>query len=589
MRRVLVLALAACGGGGDAHIDPDATPSDSGTNDAAPGCAVNVTFEPPVPYAFPGAKVRAVAHVSNASGVLTYMWEVKRGTQTIAFTSGAPDLSAVEFDASQADAYQTTVVVGGASETCPIIPHGVNVLVPNANSMQVRLRVYPPASVAAPPSEKLVLVNGGANMTVGVVTVDPGVMVTGNATTQAYLRFIPVASRDAYVEAFSSAAGAFSVRVLNQPHDVLVVPLVAGFAPKLVTNWLPGGNLTVDAGTAITGTVRDHNAQLLAGAKVQLSIGGVPTTLATTDGAGAFTVRASTLAGAATVDVAGPTDSGLPRLTATSNAFSFGQPVQVEYDGGLVIRDVAGAVVRRATSAQANARVSIVGTIATAGRVTTGATIVDATGDVYAHAIALGSGALPTLRVPGELLTAVVSPQLGDVTMSAIDLRAAVPATIDAPPMVSTVVQLRNQANAILPGAVFEAVPKAPLAMSGMGSVRAVADASGNLTATLAPGATYDFQFEDPFGHDVARAAGPKTETNKTSSFLTSAYNLPKGLEVKGSLALAGNPQPIGNAAVQILCASDCTGERAFPLATGASSSAGAFAVPVADPGTMPP
>ena len=585
MKRCL-LVLAACGGA-EGQINPDGNLSDASVNDAQPGCAVNVTFEPPVPYAFPGAKVRAVAHVSNAPGVLTYTWDVKKGTQPIAFTSSAPDLSAVEFDASMADAYQTTVIVGGSTVSCPVTPHGVNVLVPNANSKQVRLRVYPPASVAAPPSEKLVLVNGGANMTVGVVTVDPGVLVNGTATTQAYLRFIPVASRDAYVETFSSASGAFNVRVLNQPHDVLVVPMVPGFAPKLVTNWLPGANITVDAGTAVSGTVRDPAGQLLAGAKVQLSVGGVPSTLATTDGAGAFTVRASALAGAATVDVAGP--AGLPRLTATSSAFDFGQPVQIEYDAGLAIRDVGGAVVRRGGVAQGNARVAIVGTIATAGRVTTGATIASAGGDVYAQAIALGSGALPSLRVPGELLTAVVSPQLGDVTMSAIDLRAGVAATIDAPPMTPVVVQLKNQANAVLPGAVFEAVPKAPLAMSGMGGVRAVADASGTITADLAPGATYDFRFVDPFGHDLTRVAGPAIETNKTSAFLPGVYNLPKGIEVKGSLALAGNPQPIGNAAVQILCASDCTGERAYPLATGASSSAGAFAVPVADPGTMPP
>jgi hypothetical protein len=292
-------------------------------------------------------------------------------------------------------------------------------------------------------------------------------------------------------------------------------------------------------------------------------------------------------AGAATVDVAGPANSGLPRLVATSAAFNFGQPVQIEYDGGLAIRDVAGAVVRRSGTAQGNARVAIVGTIAVAGKVTTGATIVNATGDVYAQTIALGSGAMPTLRAPDELLTAVVSPQTGDVTMSSIDLRAAVPATIDAPPMTQTTVQLRNQANAILPGAIFEALPKPPLAMSGMGTVRAVANGSGEIIATLAPGATYDFHYADPFGHDAARQAGSKIDANKTAAFLTSIYNLPKGLEVKGSLVLAGNPQPIGNAAVQILCAVNCTGERALPLAEGASSSAGAFAVPVADPGTM--
>ena len=589
MRRLaMIVAIAACGGGNFNSADPDAAPGDAATNDATPSCSVNITFEPPMPYAFPGAQVRAVAHVANAAGVLTYQWQIKRGTTTIAHSSSAPDMSAVMFDASAADAYEATVIVGGANQPCPVQPTNVNVLAPNANSVQIRLRVYPPASVAAPPSEKLVLVNGGGNMTVGVVTVDPGVSVSGNASVQAYLRFIPVASRDAYVEAFSSAAGAFTVRVLNQPHDVLVVPLVAGFAPRVVTSWLPGSNLPVDAGTAISGVVRDHNGALLAGAKVQVTIGGVPASLATTDAAGAFTVRASTTTGAATFEVTAPAATGLPRLVASSAAWSFGQSVQVAY-AATTIRDLAGAVVRRNTAPQAGAFVAIVGTVASAGTIATGATSVTASGEVYARATANGSGVVPTLRAPDQLLTAVVSPSTTDVTMSAIDLRAATPSTIDAPAMTATVIQLRNVANAILPGAIFEAVPKAPLAMSGIGTMRAVADGAGNVTATLAPGATYDFHYVDPFGHDVARTAGPKTETDKTAADLTAVYNLPKGLEVKGTLALAGNPQPIGNAAVQILCAVDCNGvaARDLPLAQGASSSAGAFAVPVADPGTV--
>jgi len=585
---VLALALAACGGSDNGIPSTDADVGDGGTGDASPTCGINVTFEPPMPYAFPGARVRAVAHVSNAPGVLSYTWQIKRNGVTINFTNAAPDMSAVDFDASVAESYEAIVQIGGTSETCPVSPHTVNVLVPGANSTQVRMRVYPPPTVAAPPNEKLVLVNGGANMSIGVFTVDPGVLVNGAASAQAYVRFIPVVARDAYVETFTNSSGAFTVRVLNQPHDVLVVPLVAGFAPRLIANWLPGSNLMIDAGTAISGVVRDPGNNLLAGAQVQLVIGGVPTTLATTDGNGAFTVRASTTSGVASIEVTAASSTGLPRLVASSAAFDFGQQVQIAYDAGIAIRDVGGSVVRRSGAAQGSALVTIVGTFANAGTVTTGATVVAATGEVRASATALGTGALPMLRAPDELLFAVVSPSAGDVTMSPLDLRGAVPATIDAPPMTAAQVQLRNTSNAPLPGAIFEAVPRANLAMSGLGTVRVVADGSGNVTATLAPGATYDFHYSDPRGHETSRLAGPATEADKTAADLPAAYNLPKALEVKGALALAGNPQPIGNAAVQILCAT-CTGTaRALPLAEGASSSAGAFAVAVADPGTMP-
>ena len=589
MKRVVVaIMLAACGGGDPNGPNPDATLTDGGGGDAPPSCGVNVTFEPPMPYAFPGARVRAVVHVTNAPGVLSYTWEVKRNGTMISFTSAAPDMSAVDFDTSTAESYEATVVIGGTSETCPVQPSTVNVLVPGANSTQVRMRVYPPSNVAAPPNEKLVLISGGANQSVGIVTIDPGVLVGGTTSAQAYLRFIPVVARDAYVEAFASVSGQFTVRVLNQPHDVLVVPLVAGFAPKVITNWLPGSNLPLDAGTAITGVVRDQTNAVVGGAKVQLVVGGVPTTLATTDGAGAFSVRTSVVAGAASIEVTPPTSSGLPRLVANA-AFDLSQPVQIKYDAGIAIRDLAGAVVRRSGTAQPNAVVAIVGTFA-AGTVTTGAIVAGATGEVRATATANGSGVLPLLRAPDENLFAVVATSSSDVTMSGIDLRGAVPATVDAPVMTSRTVQLRNTASAPLPGAVLEAMPRGVLAMSGLGTVRVVADGNGDVIAGLAPGATYDFHFADPRGHEIGRSAGPKAELDKTALDLPSAYVLPKGLEVKGSLALAGNPQPVGNAAVQILCAvgGECTAAtRVFPLAEGASSSVGAFAVAVTDPGTM--
>lgn len=582
MTRVVILAALAACGGADASGPGDAG-TDGTVSDSGPTCGVSVTFQPPMQFAFPGSRVRAVAQVDGSTGVLAYSWQVKRNGTPITFDNAAPDMSAVEFDAAIAESYTASVDV----PSCGDGTGTVNVTVPGANTTQVRLRVYPPSSVAAPPNEKLVIVSGGANMSVGVVSVDPGVMVNGTTGAQAYLRFIPLVARDAYVEAFSTTGGQFGVRVLNQPHDVLIVPLVAGFAPRLVTSWIPGMNLPLDGGTLVSGVVRDPQNNLLAGAKVQLTIGGITSTLGTTDANGAFSVRTSMTTGSSTIAVTPPATSGLPRLVATG-AFDLAQAVQVKLDAGIAVRDLAGAVVRRGGVPQPNAFVAIVGTFPNAGTVTTGALVVNATGEVRATATANGSGVLPALRAADEQLFAVVSPATSDVTMAPIDLRGAVPVTVDAPTMVSRTVQLRNSTGTPLAGAVVEAIPKATLAMSGAGIVRAIADGSGNATALLAPGATYDLHYVDPRGHESGRMAGPRTVQDQTA--LPATFDLPKAVEMKGSLALAGNPQPIGSATIQVLCAvgTECTpATRPFPLAEGASSAAGAFAVAVTDPGTM--
>ncbi len=576
---VIAIVLAGCGGSDAGQPITDSNPAgDGATGDGSPGCGVSVTFEPPMPFAFPGSRTRAVVHVSNAPGVLMYQWQVKRNGTTITYDPAAPDNSAVEFDTAIAAPYETMVMISGTSQQCPSSPFSVNVAVPGANSTQVRLRVYPPPTVAAPPSEKLVLVSGGADQTAGVVSIDPGLIATGTATTQAYLRFIPLAARDAYIEAFSGATGTFSVRVLNQAHDVLVVPIVAGFAPRLVTGWLPGSNLTVDAGIAVTGTVRDQNNALLAGAKVQMTIGGVPTTLATTDVNGAFTVRSSVTTGAATIEVTPPATTGLPRLVASSAAFDFSSSITVAYSAAQ-IRDLSGSVVKRNTVAQPGAQVIVTGTIANAG--TIGG--VAATGEVRASGTANGAGVLPSIRAPDALLSAVTMISPADFGVATLDLRAGVPATVDAPPMVAAATQLRNLAMAPLPGAVFEAVPKGALGMTGLGTIRVVADGSGNVTTQLAANTIYDLHLSDPQGTSAPRTVSDVTTVDAT-------YDLPKAIRISGSLTLSGNPQVIGNAAVQILCAvgASCVGTaRSIPLAEAASAADGKFSVGVLDPGTM--
>src|SRR6185503_3006800 len=103
-------------------------------------------------------------------------------------------------------------------------------------------------------------------------------------------------------------------RLLGVAHNVLVVPAVAGLAPKRVT-WMPGTtSLVVGPGTLVTGVVRGPGGTGLAGARVQLTAGGVPSTLATTIGDGSFQLRSDfAAADPITVKVTPPAASGLPR------------------------------------------------------------------------------------------------------------------------------------------------------------------------------------------------------------------------------------------------------------------------------------
>nr|MBA3821220.1 carboxypeptidase regulatory-like domain-containing protein [Deltaproteobacteria bacterium] len=288
-------ALAACAG--DAGAGDDAPINDGGGTDAPAGCGVFLTFDPEVVLAGPASEVRSIANVSGAPGVLAYSWQVKRGGVDVAFALAQADGSAVTFAAPTAGPYTVMVAVDAPGAFCPTAQGTVNVGVPGGNVGQVRLRVIPPPTVSAPPVEKLVLVTGGASFSLGTVAVDPGVVATGHVRmaatgVPAYLRFIPLGGRDAYVETFAGADGAFSARVHNQLHDVLIVPSVPGVAPRLVAGWAPGtAVLAVDAGVAVTGTVIAPGGGPVANAKVQLTVGGEPSTLTTSDGSGSFSVR----------------------------------------------------------------------------------------------------------------------------------------------------------------------------------------------------------------------------------------------------------------------------------------------------------
>jgi len=578
--------LAACAGNVDSGGD------DGNGNDGGGGtsCSTFVTFDPASPIASPTTVVRANAGVQGAAGVLDYRWSVTFQNGPVAYSLAQADRSAISFPAPVPGVYTVWLDVGAAS-ACPTALAPLNVLAPGAKQAQLRLQVTPPASAGVPPFEKLVTVLGGASFSLGTLALDPG--LTAMAAVQgagggvaSYLRLMPVAAREAAVETFTDFAGAFTARVLSQPHDVLVIPAVAGYAPRLVRDWSPSGaTIAVGAGATVTGTVRGPGSAPLAGARVQLKIGQVPSTIGVTDGSGAFALLAEPAPGAViSVDVAPPAGSGLPRLLAqSSTALDLAQPLQIGYSASLALRDLGGSMVRRQGAPLAGAKVVVVGSLSAAGTVTAGATAVSAAGLVQIAATASGAGALPPTLAPAGALSAVIEVAANDHAVAAIDLTSPAPVSIDAPPEVAIATQLRRPDGTPIADAVLDAAPTGALALAGVtSSVRARSGAGGAVAARLAAGGHYDLRVHDP----VLGRGAPLLALDATAQTIAASYALRPALTATGKLVLQGSPAPVGGAAVQFLC-SLCSGlDRSRPIAEGTSLPDGTFTLLVPDPGT---
>ncbi|MBX3162497.1 MAG: carboxypeptidase regulatory-like domain-containing protein [Deltaproteobacteria bacterium] len=589
----LALALGACssglGGAGD----------DDGSPDAPSSCGIAINFDPtPQVEAGPDAVVRAIAVIVNPTGVPTFTWTVTRGGAPQEVTAAQADFSQVTFVASEVGTYRVTLEVSQPGPTC--FPHTVeyNAVSATGNRQDYRVRVVPPlGGVAAPPIERAIQITGGGNASLGKVALDPGVLVTGTvrssagANVGAYLRFMPSAGRDAYVETFSTAANAsYSARVVNQTHDVLVVPSTPGLAPRVVQNWFPQAPaITLDAGTAVSGTVVDAANAPIAGAKVRLTsvlalgqtVVEVPSTLATTSATGAFTVRAA-LEPNATVrfDVTPPAGSGLARLVGASGLFDLGAQVQVKY-AGVATRSLAGTTVRRGGAPVAGAKVIAVGAFPALGTIAAGPTAVAASGELRIEAVANGAGVLPDVAVPALDLDAVVQVAPGDVAVADLNLTAQVPSAIDAPAMVQVATVLQAFDGAPMKGAIVDAIPAGALALAGAPELQATAGADGTAALRVAAGGTYDLHLRDPFNRGAASVV-----PGVTPATIAASYPLSKSVTISGSVELSTG-QVVGGASVQLLCAA-CTGvERSRPVGEAATRLDGKFDIAVPDPGTM--
>jgi len=576
------LAAAGCGAGNAQPTVDGSTGQDGSLQDAQPVCTTYVTFAPQTPVAGV-APVVATGNVVNGSGFSTYTWLVRHNGVDVQFTKVDLDGSTIQFDVPDPGPYDVHFEAGASSE-CQATDTTLNVEAPGANVKAWRVRIVPPSGAGAPPQERLVNIKGGADYDYGTFSLDPGAVISGSvvdgggAPVTAYLRFSPEATPDVPVEAFSGVDGAYQVRVQGARHDVLIVPASGALAPARIVGWQLEPQLVVPAADTITGVVDGPGGGPLAGARVELTIGGVPTTVATTDAAGAWSVLGH-VGGAVDLKVVPAAGSGLPRLDVAGATIDLTQAVTVRYAASLSTVSVGGTVVESGSVAAPGARVTFTGAIAAAGSVTAGTSSATAAGTASAVALADGAGRLPATLVPAAPLTAVIEPSPAVAAVVAIDTSGGAPATIVAPAPAQLTGTATDPAGAPRANVRIRLVPTGALAVATTLAPAAVSGADGTFAIAVAPGGHYHLTATD------LALRYTSVDVPDVVAGAQGALALGPAIALTGEVAVSG-AGGISGAALTLLCAS-CSGvDRSRAQAETVSTGGGQFHLVVPDPGT---
>ncbi|HEY8147241.1 MAG TPA: carboxypeptidase-like regulatory domain-containing protein, partial [Kofleriaceae bacterium] len=438
---------------------------------------------------------------------------------------------------------------------------------------------------------------GGADYSLSSLSLQGGelsaVVVEGpdsEPLSGAYLRAVPLgAGPELWVERFSQEDGEVNLRLLAGTLDLLVVPDAADLPALLVDNVLPAdltGALAIDDGVLVTGTVTDPAGDPLAGARVQVTVGGAPSTIGTTSGGGAFSLRARA-GGPVEVSVTPPEVSGLPALQIASGpSIADGSALAIEYDTGLDVRTVS-PVLRETdgTTPAAGARVTFIANpIAGAGTISVDGTPLDAAGALVRTAQANGAGVIPDQVVTATRYDVIVEPGAGApageaVRFDPLDLRTGqgAPASLRlaAPGHITGTVV--DAAGAPVEGARVAAAPGGLLARATAAGAAGTSGEDGSFDLRVAAGGSYQVRVDGPGSAGRVLLAAEADDAPLSAA-------LPPTLRLGGELTVAGGNRVEG-ALVQLHCLTCGPDGGPAVVAEAVSDASGAFSMLAPDPG----
>jgi len=406
-----------------------------------------------------------------------------------------------------------------------------------------------------------------------------------------------------------STLGAVMVPVLrSRAYDVLIVPLDS-YAPTYllnVTQALWPQPLPLDHGVPINATTLDADGHAVAGARLVLRRGSLPSTVGVSDGNGAAALwaRAGTLA----AYVEPPLGSGLPSAAVGAGADPSSDP-GIVLDPSIASLDLA-MTWARITSAALSIRVLAPGGAAMGAGARVRATSQAAPGPVGTLVARPAGGSAVTLDATGSTDVEAVTDATGTAVFSALPVGAyavtIIPASItgaasaSTPAITTTTVTLaagglartltlatKSTLGGTLlplsdsPGTQVTAIDQSATAPGTVVSATVAAD--GTYQLMVDPGRSYELLAQPPAGSARGRAVLASAVSDATPAIATAT--LPIAHFVEGTVS-GDTGAAIGGALVQAFCPSTsprCL-DATFPLAEAITRSNGTFQLMLPDP-----
>ena len=601
---IALLAGLGCGSG----IAGDG--GDDGGDDGG-SCEMAFSVSPERPTR--GDEVQLTANVYHGaqSGFETYGWIVRFAGEPIEIP--VADQQVIEFTAEQAGVYSVELQgsVGGA--TCIDDSRDLNVQEPGAQFEPFRLRAIPPADdpLLPPPQDiEVQLYGGAADYSVGEIGLVPGTQVTGTSRGQsggpvaAYLRARRVDGSDEgaplYVEAFAGDDGEYSMRLLSGEHELLVIPddpaLLPYRLPTIAAEALPEAT-QVTTGDPIAVTVETGPGTPVAGARVSLVVDGVPSSVAITDSTGASTLQVGherPESSSVSVTVVPPEGAGLPllELAAVPAVDLTGGAVAIRY-ASLASREVSPAVRLTGGGPAGGSRVTwIARALASAGTISIGGPVHQATGQVRVTAAVAANGTMAATLLPEAVYDAIVEPPAGvedAVSVTVVDLRDAAPAQLElaAPAFLRGQLLAPGPEPVAIAGARVQASPRNLLVGAASAGASARTDEQGRFALAVAGGGDYEIT-ADATSLRQGRVRLLVTAPAPGGDLDVALPALPPVLRATGVLGTQGGG-PVAGAHLQLYCFECGPDGASIPVAETVTDSTGRFLLIAPNPGVAPP
>jgi len=599
--------------GGSADASPGGLGGASGTGGAAGGCLVRVAPESSPTLdtleAFPGARARFSASATGARNPpVTFTWTVRLESQqaSIATTALDPTSARIEFPVETEGRYQITVQAVG-EPTC--------FSVSSVAIAQRAIFVLRTSADGIPDQDKRIVLSGTDPITAAAIQLDPGIAANilptraGDGTALAsYVRVTQPAS-NLRIEGDTTRSALLARVLALASYDLLIVPN-QDYAPNLFSG-VPGSwpqRLPLDQGTPVTAQLLDGAGRPLAGARMILRRGLLPSTVGTSDASGHLTLWAR--AGTWDAFIVPPPGSGLPEASTGA-----GGGTGAGADAGIVLPDSAASLDLRVSwdpvvTAPLSLEIRDTDGVTRVGGARVRATSLAAPVPV-ATIVAGPAGVAPaTLRARGAVDVEVLSDASGMASFAALPVGDLVLTVIPAqvagggvPAAAITSIMLTLPAGGLvrslslvdkvrLSGTLSPAADAAGARVTAVdqgvtaaGSVAtATVGSDGSFSLLVDPVRAYRMFIDPAPGVPRARAVLGVVTSGAGDSAMP-ARSLPAGRLVRGVVTSSGG-LAIGGARIQAFCPvwSARCGDASFSLADAISGADGSFELRVPDP-----